>query len=92
MTGILLNRLGHKAEDRWGSRLGQGRVAGWSVTQAFVTSSLNLLRRIDDNSGQLLGTGLILLDLKRIRVANLLPAIAIAPAIVWALQALGIGQ
>ena len=34
--------------------------------------------------------GLILLDLKQIRVANLLPALAIAPAIVALLQALDV--
>ncbi len=39
----------------------------------------------------ILAIGLLLLDLKRIRVANLLPALLIAPAIVAALQALGIG-
>jgi uncharacterized membrane protein YqgA involved in biofilm formation len=36
----------------------------------------------------IMGIGLLLLDLKRIRVANLLPAILIAPLIVVALQAL----
>ncbi len=35
-----LNRLGHLVEERWGHRLGQGKVAGWSVTRAFVTTSL----------------------------------------------------
>lgn len=165
-----LNWLGHKAEDRWGSRLGQGKVAGWSVTRAFVTSSLifcvgpmTILGSIQDGligdynllaikstldgfaavafaaslgpgvllssvtvgvvqgglaglamlaGGALgdvtrqtpwvveltatggiliLGIGLTLLDLKKIRVANLLPAIAIAPGIVWLLQVFGIG-
>jgi uncharacterized protein len=38
----------------------------------------------------ILAIGLLLLDLKRIRVANLLPALLIAPLIVAALQALGI--
>ena len=38
----------------------------------------------------ILAIGLMLLDLKRIRVANLLPALVIAPAIVAALTALGI--
>jgi len=38
----------------------------------------------------ILGIGLLLLDLKRIRVANLLPALVIAPLIVAALQAWGI--
>lgn len=165
-----LNWLGRKAEERWGSRLGQGKVAGWSVTRAFVTSSLifcvgpmTILGSIQDGligdynllaikstldgfaavafsaslgpgvllssvtvgvvqgglaglamlvggglgevtrqtpwvveltatGGVLiLGIGLTLLDLKKIRVANLLPAIAIAPGIVWVLQVLGIG-
>jgi uncharacterized protein len=39
----------------------------------------------------ILAIGLLLLDLKKIRVANLLPALIIAPAIVAVLQALGIG-
>jgi len=38
----------------------------------------------------ILAIGLLLLDVKRIRVANLLPALAIAPAIVAALEALGV--
>ncbi|MBC7316735.1 MAG: DUF554 family protein, partial [Chloroflexi bacterium] len=38
----------------------------------------------------ILGIGLLLLELKRIRVANLLPALIVAPLIVAALQALGI--
>lgn len=163
-----LNWLGRQAEERWGARLGQGKVAGWSVTRAFVTSSLifcvgpmtilgsiqdgligdyNLLAikstldgfaaiafaaslgpgvllstgtvavvqgglsglamltgtALGDVSRQtpwvveltatggvlILGIGLTLLELKRIRVANLLPAILIAPLIVWLLGLLG---
>ena len=38
----------------------------------------------------ILAIGLLLLDLKRIRVANLLPALVIAPLIVAVLQSLGI--
>lgn len=38
----------------------------------------------------ILAIGLLLLDLKRIRVANLLPALIIAPAVVAVLQALGV--
>jgi len=38
----------------------------------------------------MMGISLLLLDLKRIRVASLLPAIAIAPLIVAILTALGI--
>lgn len=165
-----LNALGRRAEKRWGHRLGQGRVAGWSVTQAFVTTSLlfcvgplTILGSIQDGllgdyqllaikstldgfaaiafaatlgpgvllsagtvaivqggiSGLamllgsslgsvgretpwvveltatggvlILGLGLGLLDLKKIRVANLLPAIVIAPLIVVGLGVLGIG-
>lgn len=163
-----LTWLGRRAEERWGARLGQGKVAGWSVTRAFVTSSLifcvgpmtilgsiqdgligdyNLLAikstldgfaaipfaaslgpgvllssvtvgvvqgglaglamlagsALGDVSRQtpwvveltatggvlILGIGLTLLDLKRIRVANLLPAIAIAPLLVWMLAMVG---
>ncbi|MFH1084385.1 MAG: DUF554 domain-containing protein [Chloroflexota bacterium] len=39
----------------------------------------------------ILAIGLLLLDVRRIRVANILPALAIAPAVVAALGALGIG-
>ena len=35
-----LNWLGKQAEARWGGPLGQGQVVGWSLTRAFVTSSL----------------------------------------------------
>ncbi|MDT9171032.1 DUF554 family protein, partial [Escherichia coli] len=38
----------------------------------------------------ILAIGLLLLDIRRIRVVNLLPALLIAPAIVAALTALGI--
>jgi uncharacterized membrane protein YqgA involved in biofilm formation len=38
----------------------------------------------------MLGISLLLLDLRRIRVANLLPAVIIAPAVQVALQALGL--
>ena len=39
----------------------------------------------------ILALGLMLLDLKKIRVANLLPALIIAPTIVAVLQTLGVG-
>jgi len=165
-----LNWLGQQAEKRWGHRMGQGTVAGWSVTQAFVTSSLifcvgpmTILGSIQDGllgnyellavkstldgfaaiafaaslgpgvllsaatvgviqggiaglamilgagigevsretpwvveltatGGVLiLGIGLSLLNLKKIRVANVLPAIVFAPVIVLVLQMLEIG-
>lgn len=165
-----LNWLGEKAEARWGGPLGQGKVAGWSVTRAFVTSSLifcvgpmTILGSIQDGllgdyellaiksaldgfaaipfaaslgpgvllsigtvalvqgglsalamgvggglgevsretpwvveltatGGVLiLGIGLTLLELKKVRVANLLPSIAIAPLLVWLLGSSGIG-
>ncbi len=35
-----LTRLGQEVEARWGHRLGQGKVVGWNVTQAFVTTSI----------------------------------------------------
>ena len=165
-----LNWLGKQAEARWGETLGKGRVAGWSVTRAFVPSSLifcvgpmTILGSIQDGlvgdyellaiksaldgfaaipfaatlgpgvllsvgtvafvqgglsalamgiGGGLgdisretpwvveltatggviiLGIGLSLLELKKIRVANLLPGIAIAPLIVWLLGVAEIG-
>jgi uncharacterized membrane protein YqgA involved in biofilm formation len=164
-----LNRLGQWLEDRFGHRLGQGKVEGWSVTRGFVTASLvfcvgpmTVLGSIQDGllgdyqllaiksmldgfaaipfaatlgpgvllsvvtvgaiqggismlamwlgtglteitrttpwvveltatGGVLiLGIGLLLLDLKQIRVANLLPAIVIAPLIVVLLGLVGI--
>ncbi|MEZ4634144.1 MAG: DUF554 domain-containing protein [Caldilineaceae bacterium] len=164
-----LNWLGQQAEERWGHRLGQGKVEGWSVTQAFVTSSLifcvgpmTILGSIQDGllgdyqllaikstldgfagiafaaslgpgvllsavtvgiiqgsiagiamflgagigevSRQtpwvieltatggvlILGIGLSLLNLKKIRVANLLPAIVFAPLIVVLLGMIGV--
>jgi uncharacterized membrane protein YqgA involved in biofilm formation len=164
-----LNRFGRWLEQRFGAQLGQGKVAGWSVTRGFVTASLvfcvgplTILGSIQDGllgdyqllavksmldgfaaipfaaslgpgvlvsiltvlivqggisgAAMLLGAGLpevtratpwvvevtatggvlilgislLLLDIKRIRVANLLPAILIAPLIVVLLQALGI--
>ncbi len=165
-----LNRLGQWLEDRFGHRLGQGKVAGWSVTRGFVTASLvfcigpmTILGSIQDGllgdydllaiksmldgfaaipfaatlgpgvllsalsigviqggiagiaivfGGSLgevsqatpwvieltatggvliMGIALILLELKQVRMANLLPAIVIAPLIVIGLQALHIG-
>ena len=165
-----LDWLGAQAEARWGARLGQGRVAGWNVTRAFVTSSLifcvgpmTVLGSIQDGllgdydllavksaldgfaaipfaaslgpgvllsvgtvavvqgglsaaamaiggglgdvSRQtpwvieltatggvvILGIGLSLLEVKRIRVANLLPSIAIAPLIVSVQAVTGAG-
>lgn len=164
-----LNRFGEWLERRFGHRLGQGKVSGWSVTRGFVTASLvfcvgpmTILGSIQDGllgdyqllavksmldgfaaipfaatlgpgvlvsiitvgvvqgaiSGLatflggglaevsrttpwiieltatggvlILGISLILLDLKKIRVANLLPAILLAPLIVILLQALQI--
>ena len=38
----------------------------------------------------IVGIGLILLDLKRVRVGNFLPAIAIAPIVVILLESFGI--
>lgn len=165
-----LNWLGAQAEARWGGALGQGKTAGWSVTRAFVTSSLifcvgpmTILGSIQDGllgdyellaiksaldgfaaipfaaslgpgvllsvgtvalvqgglsalagglglgleevsratpwvveltatgGVMILGIGLTLLDLKRIRVTSLLPSIAIAPLLVWLLGVTGIG-
>lgn len=39
----------------------------------------------------ILGIGLTLLELKKIRIANLLPSIAIAPLLVWLLGIRGFG-
>lgn len=161
-----LNRFGGWLEQRFGARLGQGQVAGWSVTRGFVTASLvfcvgplTILGSLQDGllgdyqllavksmldgfaaipfaatlgpgvlvsivtvilvqggiSGLamllgnsltevtratpwvveltatggvlILGISLLLLELKSVRVANLLPAIVIAPLLVLILQA-----
>ena len=165
-----LNRLGQWLENRFGHRLGQGKVAGWSVTRGFVTASLvfcvgpmtilgsiqdgllgdydllaiksmldgfaaipfaatlgpgvllsavsigviqggiaGIAMLLGDSLGEvsratpwvieltatggvlIMGIALILLELKQVRVANLLPAIVIAPLIVIGLQAVNIG-
>lgn len=163
-----LNRFGAWLEQRYGAQLGQGKVAGWSVTRGFVTASLvfcvgpmTILGSLQDGllgdyqllaiksmldgfaaipfaatlgpgvlvsivtvivvqgglstSAMLLGSSLpevtratpwviemtatggvlilgialLLLDLKKVRVANLLPAIVIAPLIVVLLELFG---
>ncbi len=163
-----LNRFGNWLEHRYGAQLGQGKVAGWSVTRGFVTASLvfcvgpmTILGSLQDGllgdyqllaiksmldgfaaipfaatlgpgvlvsivtvviiqggisaiamvlgsslpevtratpwvievtatGGVLiLGIALLLLDLKKVRVANLLPAIIIAPLIVILLELFG---
>ncbi len=163
-----LNRFGAWLEQRYGAQLGQGKVAGWSVTRGFVTASLvfcvgpmTILGSLQDGllgdyqllaiksmldgfaaipfaatlgpgvlvsivtvivvqgglstSAMLLGSSLpevtratpwviemtatggvlilgialLLLDLKKVRVANLLPAIIIAPLIVVLLELFG---
>ena len=38
----------------------------------------------------IIGIALLLLDVKRIRIASFLPSLAIAPALVWLLTALGV--
>jgi len=163
-----LNRFGNWLERRFGAQLGQGKVAGWSVTRGFVTASLvfcvgpmTILGSLQDGllgdyqllaiksmldgfaaipfaatlgpgvlvsivtvvivqggisalamllgsslpevtratpwviemtatgGVVILGIALLLLDLKKIRVANLLPAILIAPLIVILLELFG---
>lgn len=50
-----------------------------------------MIREMTATGGvMILAIGLLLLDVKRIRVANLLPALVIAPAVVAVLQALGV--
>ena len=59
------------------------------LAQSFLTEPM--IAEMSATGGVLiLALGLILLDLKKIRVANLLPALAIAPAIVALLDALGV--
>ena len=74
----------------------QGGLAGFAMLAGGalgeVTRQTPWVVELTATGGILiLGIGLTLLDLKKIRVANLLPAIAIAPGIVWLLQVFGIG-
>jgi hypothetical protein len=66
---------------------------GLSLLAQFAQNALTapMIAEMTATGGVLiLAIGLLLLDLKRIRVANLLPALLIAPLVVAALQALGI--
>jgi len=66
---------------------------GLSLLARFAQNTLTapMIAEMTATGGVLiLGIGLLLLELKRIRVANLLPALIVAPLIVAALQALGI--
>lgn len=59
------------------------------LAQAFLTDPM--IHEMTATGGVLiLAIGLLLLDVKRIRVANLLPALVIAPLVVAALTALGV--
>lgn len=59
------------------------------LAQAFLTD--NMIHEMTATGGVLiLAIGLLLLDVKHIRVANLLPALLIAPLVVAALTALGV--
>lgn len=60
------------------------RLAQFGMSEAMITEMTATGGTI------IMGIGLILLDLKRIRVANLLPGIFIAPLVVAVLAALGI--
>ena len=66
---------------------------GLSLLAGLAQNVLNqtMLQEMSATGGVLiLAIGLLLLDVRRIRVANLLPALFVAPAVVAALQALGI--
>ena len=66
---------------------------GLSLLAGLAQNALNeaMIAEMSATGGvMILAIGLLLLDLKRIRVANLLPALLIAPLVVAVLQALGI--
>jgi len=66
---------------------------GLSLLAGLAQNALNsaMIAEMSATGGvMILAIGLLLLDLKRIRVANMLPALIIAPLVVAALQALGI--
>ena len=66
---------------------------GLSLLAGLAQSALTapMIAEMTATGGVLiLAIGLLLLDLKKVRVANMLPALIIAPAIVAALQALGL--
>lgn len=66
---------------------------GLSLLAGLAQNALNeaMIAEMSATGGvMILAIGLLLLDLKRIRVANLLPALVIAPLVVAVLQALGV--
>lgn len=70
-----------------------GLVSGRTILAGGDTLSLGsvMLDEMTAAGGVLmLGIGLLILDLKRIRVANLIPAIGIAPALVLLLYVIGV--
>ncbi len=69
----------------------QGAITlGATVVQAILTDAM--IAEMTATGGVIIiGISLLLLDLKRIRIASFLPALVIAPALVWLLGVLGIG-
>jgi uncharacterized protein len=60
------------------------------AVQAFLTDAM-IAEMTAAGGVIIIGIALLLLDLKRIHIASFLPALAIAPLLVWALGALGMG-
>jgi len=62
------------------------RLLGMGLIGAAVTESGPLLEMTATGGVLIMGIGLVLLELKRVRVANFLPAIGIAPLIAWLVE------
>lgn len=68
----------------------QGAISlGAGVVQAILSDAM--ISEMTAAGGVIIiGIALLLLDVKRIRIASFLPALAVAPTLVWALGALGV--
>jgi len=68
----------------------QGAITlGAGAVQAILTDAM-IAEMTAAGGVIIIGIALLLLDVKRIRIASFLPALVVAPALVWAMGALGI--
>lgn len=63
------------------------RLMGAGLIRGAVAESPPVLEMTAAGGVLIMGIGLVLLELKRVRVANLLPAIGIAPLVAWLIEA-----
>jgi uncharacterized membrane protein YqgA involved in biofilm formation len=64
------------------------RLVGAGLIGEAVAESVPVLEMTATGGVLIMGIGLLLLELKKVRVANFLPAIALAPLIAWLLETL----